>query len=254
MNLEEVLEEYGLTERQAKVYLAALELGESMVSDIAQKAQIRRAGAYYLSESLVKEGLFYRTKKANKLYYSAVKPKTLLDQAKRKKQIIEENFSEFQALARLSTKKPSIHIYEGLEGIKTVYKKTLEKKNAKMYAFSPYATAQKQALFHGKEYVNWGLDYIRQRAKRNIFVYDIAEDSVEGRERKERDKEELRETRLVPKEKFPFTNEIDIFQNLVIIISYKELLAILIESEDIAFTLKTIFNLSWEAAERYKTK
>lgn len=252
MNLEEVLEEYGLSERQAKVYLAALELGESDVADIAQKAQIRRAGAYYLSESLVKDGLFYKTKKANKLYYSAVEPKTFLAQAKRKKQIIEENFSEFQALARLSVKKPSVHIYEGIEGIKTAYKKTLAKKNAKMYAFSPYATAQKQAMFHGKEYLNWGIDYIKQRAKRNIFVYDIAEDSPEAGERKARDKEELRETRLIPKEKFPFTNEIDIFQNLVIIISYKELLAILIESEDIAFTLKTIFSLAWEAAERYQ--
>jgi sugar-specific transcriptional regulator TrmB len=253
MNLEEVLEEYGLSERQAKVYLAALELGESDVSDLAQKAQIRRAGTYYLSESLVKDDLFYRTKKVNKLYYSAVEPKNLLAQAKRKKQIIEENFSELQALSRLSVKKPSIHIYEGIEGIKTAYKRTLAKKNAKMYAFSPYATAQKQAMFHGKEYLNWGLDYIRQRAKKNIFVYDIAEDSPEARERKMRDQEELRETRLVPKEKFPFTNEIDIFQNLVIIISYKELLAILIESEDIAFTLKTIFNLSWEAAAYYKT-
>lgn len=252
MNLEEVLEEYGLTERQAKVYLAALELGESRVTDIAQKAQIRRAGTYYLIESLVKEGLFYRTKKVNKIFYSAVEPKLLLKTAKRKGKIIEENFSELQALARLSVKKPNIRIYEGVEGIKTVYKKTLIKKNAKMYAFSPYATAQKQALFHGKEYFNWGLDYIRQRAKRNIFVYDIAEDSPEARERQARDQEELRETRLVPKEKFPFTNEIDIFQNLVIIISYKDLLAILIESEDIAFTLKTIFNLAWETAEKYK--
>ncbi len=254
MNLEEVLEEYGLTERQAKVYLAALELGESDVSDLAQKAQIRRAGAYYLSESLVKDGLFYKTKKANKLYYSAVEPKNLLEQAKRKKQIIEENFSELQALARLSIKKPNIHIYEGIEGIKTAYKRTLTKKNAKMYAFSPYATAQKTAQFHGREYLKWGLEYIKQRAKKNIFVYDIAEDSSEARERKKRDQEELRETRLVPKEKFPFTNEIDIFQNLVIIISYKELLAIIIESQDIAFTLKTIFNLAWEAAANYSKK
>lgn len=251
MNLEEVLEEFGLTERQAKVYLASLELGPATVSDIAKKAQIRRAGTYYLLEFLVEKELFFRTHKENKVYYSAVEPKTLLENAKHKAKIIEANFAEFQSLARLSAKKPSIHIYEGIEGIKTVYKKTLVKKNAKMYAFSPYATAQKQAMFHGKEYVNWGLNFIRQRAKRNIFVYNIAEDSPEARERKARDKEELRETRLVPKDKFPFTNEIDIFENMVIIISYKELVAILIESKDIAFTLRTIFNLAWEAAEKY---
>ncbi|MBM2820669.1 MAG: transcriptional regulator TrmB [Candidatus Berkelbacteria bacterium] len=83
MNLEEALEEYGMTERQAKVYLAALGLGESAVTDIAQKAQIKRAGTYYLSESLVDIDLFYRTKKSGKAYYSAVEPKTLLAHLRR---------------------------------------------------------------------------------------------------------------------------------------------------------------------------
>ena len=251
MDLKEVLEELGLTERQAKVYLATLELGESGISEIAQKAQIRRSGTYYLSESLVGGKLFYKTKKENKTYYSAVDPKTLLEQAKYKKQLLEQNFSEFQAIAKLATKKANIRIYEGIEGIKDAYKRSLKKKNAKMYAFSPFATAQKQAIFHGKEYLEWGLDFIRKRAKRNIYVYDIAEDSPEARERKARDKQELRETLLVPKEQFPFTNEIDIFEDMVIIISYKELIAIIIESKDIALTMKSIFKMSWETAKKY---
>src|SRR5665647_1049926 len=152
MNLEEVLEEFGLTERQARVYLAALELGESGVAEIAQKAHIRRSGTYYLIESLIEDGLFYQSIKDDKRYYSAIEPKKLLETAKHKHELIEKSFGDLQAIAKLSTGKPSIRIYEGLDGIKKAYEKMLFKKNAKMYAFSPYATAQKQALFYGKEY------------------------------------------------------------------------------------------------------
>ena len=250
MNLEQILEEYGLSERKAKIYLAALELGESGVSEIAQKAQIRRSGTYYLIESLVEEGLFYRTHKGDKRFYKAVEPKTLLEMAEHRHELIQKNIGALQMLSKSSTAKPTIHVYEGIEGIKRAYEKMLLKKNAKMYAFSPFSTAEKQIIFYGKEYVKWGLEYIKKRAHKNIFVYDIAEDSPEARERQAHDEEELRETRLISKQNFPLTNEIDIFENTITIISYKELTAITIESRDIAFTLKSIFKLSWSAARK----
>ncbi len=253
MNLEEVLEEYGLSERQARVYLAALEMGESNVSDIAQKAQVRRSGTYYLSESLVKNGLFYRTKKTNKLFYSAVPPKTLLEQAKNKKQIIEEHFAEFQALAKLSVTKPSVRIYEGIDGIKQLYKKTLEKKNVELVGFCSYAAAEKAALYYGREYIDWGLNYIKERARKKVFARFIADDSPQGRERQALDKEEYRETRLIPTEKLPFSVEVDIYEDWVILMNIKDLMGLVIESKEIAAVLRTAFELAWEAAGKYRS-
>lgn len=252
MNLEEVLEEFGLTERQAKIYLAALELGESDVTDLAQKAQIKRAGTYYLGENLVGAGLFYRTKKMGKTFYSAVPPKTLLEQVKHKKQIIEENFSEFQTLAKLSASKPSVRIYEGIEGIKQLYKKTLTKKNVEIVGFCSYAANEKAALYYGREYIEWGLNYIKERSKRKVFARFIADDSPQGRERQALDKEEYRETRLISSEKLPFSVEVDIYEDWVILMNIKDLMGLVVESKEIAAVLKTAFELSWEAAEKYK--
>lgn len=55
-------------------------------------------------------------------------------------------------------------------------------------------------------------------------------------------------TRLVDKERFPFTNEINIFRNKMIIMSYADLLGVMVESEVIAKTQKSIFELSWLGA------
>lgn len=244
MTLEQVLEEFGLSERQAKVYLATLELGEASVQDIAEKANIERTGTYYLIESLIRKGIVSKTAKGKKEYYSAAEPEVIFDLAKRKKDIIEKYLPEFKALYNSSKVKPKVRLYEGMEGIKSIYEKTLElKKGEEVVSFTPFEVGHK---FIG----DWGHDYIRRRVARGIFVRDIAEDSIDSREHQKNDKEEFRKTRLVPKQKFPFTNEIGIFQDWVMVISYKEMIGLVIESKDIAQMMKAIFELAWLGAEK----
>jgi len=252
MNLQQVLEEFGLTERQAKVYLAILELGEATVSQIAERAQIERTGTYYVLESLKLKGLVSRFEKIKKDKYVAADPKEILNISRKREKLIEDYLPEFKAFQNVSNAKPHVRLYEGIEGIKAVWRKTLEKKNVEILAFSGYRLAEETALYHGKEYVEWGLNYIKERAARKIFTRVISEDSKQARERQMVDKEELRELRIVPKEKFLFRNEIDILDDWVAITSYKELIALVIESKEFAQTMRNIFDLCWDGAEKYQ--
>jgi hypothetical protein len=59
-----------------------------------------------------------------------------------------------------------------------------------------------------------------------------------GVERKSFDKDELRETALVPADKFNFSPEINIYDNKVMIASWREKLGIIIESSEIADAMK----------------
>ena len=63
----------------------------------------------------------------------------------------------------------------------------------------------------------------------------------------ERDKENYRELRLVPEKEFTFTNEINIYDGKVAIISYKDkpLIGMIIESLEIANTQRDIFKMAW---------
>lgn len=67
-------------------------------------------------------------------------------------------------------------------------------------------------------------------------------------------KEELREVYLVPKEKFPFENEINIYDDKVAIISHADKVGVIIQNQSIADTQKAIFKLAFEYAQIVESK
>ncbi|MDZ4385041.1 MAG: helix-turn-helix domain-containing protein, partial [Candidatus Moranbacteria bacterium] len=75
--LEKDLQEIGLNEKEARVYLSALELGQSTVQDIAKKALVNRATTYFVIESLMKSGLMSSFQKGKKQYFVAADPDRL---------------------------------------------------------------------------------------------------------------------------------------------------------------------------------
>jgi hypothetical protein len=75
-------------------------------------------------------------------------------------------------------------------------------------------------------------------------------DTPLARERKANDEKEYRSTSLVPKEDFPVPADIEIYNNKVMIASWKEKLGIIIESEEIATTLRSVFKLALTEARK----
>ncbi len=80
--------------------------------------------------------------------------------------------------------------------------------------------------------------------------------SLEGNERgsprqifKKFGEAELREIYLIPKEKFPFRNEINIYDDKVAIISHEDEIGVIIQNKNIADTQRSIFELGFEYAK-----
>ncbi|MBS3097523.1 hypothetical protein J4209_01865 [Candidatus Woesearchaeota archaeon] len=74
---EEALRKFGLSDREIKVYLALLELGEALASKIAEKTNTPRTLSYDILENLLKKGLVSYVIKSNKKYFSAFDPNNL---------------------------------------------------------------------------------------------------------------------------------------------------------------------------------
>ena len=75
--LNDKLEKFGLSNKEAKVYLSLLELGTSVVSDVAKKSQINRSTAYVLLESLAKHGLVSISERKNVRLYTPAPPERI---------------------------------------------------------------------------------------------------------------------------------------------------------------------------------
>lgn len=60
----------------------------------------------------------------------------------------------------------------------------------------------------------------------------------------------MRDTRFLPEEKMTFSPEVNIYNNKMLIASWKEKMAIIIESKELADLQKLSFNLLWETLPR----
>ncbi len=96
--------------------------------------------------------------------------------------------------------------------------------------------------------------YYKRRAGKGIAIRAIIPDTEIGLERQNLDIEEMRETALVPKTAFDFSPEINIYDNKVMIASWKEKLGIIIESHEIADAMKKIYELAWVEAKRFDSE
>ena len=93
-------------------------------------------------------------------------------------------------------------------------------------------------------------EYVRDRVKLKISIRIIARDDFWGKNNQRRDQSSLRETRLIPKEDFPFEMEVNIYGNKISFISYnkKNPVVVIVESGEIARSMESIFKLSWKYA------
>ena len=115
------LRKLGLTEKQALVYLTALELGYTSIQKIAQKAKISRPTTYEIVKTLKQKGLVSESKDKNKRYFIAESPDKLLGILKIEKKEIEEKEREFlRIISALKNK----YFLEDKREIKTYKTKT----------------------------------------------------------------------------------------------------------------------------------
>lgn len=243
--LQNDLRYLGLNEKEAITYLSLLELGEASLQRISEKAKIKRTTLYDIISSLKEKALIGITLRKNKKYYYAEDPRTLESQIEERKIKLKIILPELLSIANLIDKKPKIRYFDGIEGIKEVYRDTLNYPKQETLAW-----ISTEAI--GNFDIDWLWDfYVVKRAEKKIWQRSIAPLNDYMRNVKSHDEKHLRQTRFVLAEEFPFKVEINLYGNKHIgIMSFKEGLGLIIESDKIYTTLKSIFEMNWKMLEK----
>jgi sugar-specific transcriptional regulator TrmB len=139
MELVNKIEQLGLSEKESSVYLASLELGESTVTEIAKRAGQKRPTVYLALHRLYMLGLVAETVRGKKKFWTPVHPKRLKELAEFRATQINKALPELLALYKENTRKPSVKMLEGTEGIKNAYAE----------AFNLLAEEQNEGLWIG---------------------------------------------------------------------------------------------------------
>jgi sugar-specific transcriptional regulator TrmB len=243
------LSEIGLNSKEANCYLTLLSIGPNPASTIAKKCKINRSSCYSLMERLMKNGFTQQYIKGNVTYYTAVEPRCILDQLKNKKFEMEDKIdnlgnciAQFELLKNEYKGKPRVVFFEGEAGVQNIMEDTLTSSTI-LRAYS--SLNELTDLFP-----SYWPNYYKRRAQKGVFVKAIYPANEFSYKHKLRDKEELRESKLIPKE-FDFHMDIMIYDNKVAITSFKEKFGVLINSQDMSESQRNIFDFIWDGATAY---
>lgn len=246
--LKKSLISIGFSEKEVDVYIALLALGKGTVSEIARKANINRTTGYDILNTLVNEGLASISGKEPKQEYIAESPDKIRDilngrlQKEQESLKLAENLiPQLKSIHNVSGR-PQVRFYEGEEGLIQVYEDTLTSHEP----IRAYATIEEMH----RALPRYFPAYYRRRAGKGIVARGILPKTPGAIERSKHNKEEAREVALIPPDKYYFSPEICIYDNKVMIASWREKLGIIIESAEFTDAMKKIFELAWAEAKR----
>lgn len=107
----------GLTEKEARAYLALLELGQATAYAVAKKAGIKRPTTYLALDELRKRGLALKVPKAKNQLFIAKSPMEFFAVEEEKVQAAKRMLPALMAIARATPASSQILYFEGIAGI-----------------------------------------------------------------------------------------------------------------------------------------
>ncbi|MFA5173584.1 MAG: helix-turn-helix domain-containing protein [Candidatus Pacearchaeota archaeon] len=235
----------GLTEGEAKVYLALSELGSTTAGFIVKKSGVSYSNVYDILNRLIDKGVVSFIIKNKTKYFQASSPYNLVDYLDKKEtEILEQKQSLNKILPdleKLQEIKPhqEAEIFIGKKGLRTAYEKLLKnsKKGDELLFF----------YIHDEKY---GEDS-------NLFYNSIVELSSKLKNRGIVNKE-YKKSWFANKSKFltmafietPIPGNIDILNDKVLIVSWRDtIFSILIKSKSFADSLKDYFEHMWKISK-----
>jgi len=239
-----LLELFGLTDKEAKIYIALLQLGPASPAAIAKKAALNRSTSYVLLDDLVKKE-FISLVAGKKRIFKAEDPNKLQLRIRSNTAEFDRSLPLLLNLMNSEQDKPLVRFFTDLPGIKQAYRESLLlAPKSEILAFGS-AEAVETKL---KGFIE---DYLKMRVDKGITVRAITSADEGGKLVASRDKLELRQTRLLKPSVFTEKTEINIYAHKIMIISLEEgeLLAIIIESKILTESFRQMFEIIWSSLE-----
>ncbi len=236
--LKDKLQELGFSEKEVKIYLTMLDLGSAVASDIAKKADLKRSTAYVILDSLASRGLTSVVERRGVQFYTPAPPEQIVTYLRNMSSryasladTAKKLIPELKITHKTHTKHtPKIQMFQGLEGIKTVYQDMLTSlEDIRVYAgFKAILSEREAPATHIKH------------IKPEITVQTVFLDESSDHKRVAPDKEGLRKILVASRGEHTFSSEITVYDDRVVFISATENFALIAESKEFAAVLRNM--------------
>lgn len=121
-----LLTEIGLTDNEALVYFAGLNLGSTTVAQLAKTTEIKRTSVYTIIDSLKQKGLFFIELRGFKQWFTPAPPEKLEEIINTKKNLLTNLLPELNSIHHYGNTESVMRCYDGKNGVITSYKNLLD--------------------------------------------------------------------------------------------------------------------------------
>ena len=259
--IESFLHSIGFTPQETSVYMYLLTHGESIVSVVAKRIGVKRPTVYQALETLQRRKIVSSVRKNGITHFTAENPETIVAFCNLQMQKAQEHLKKAQALqqqlhklqesgkAASTEQRGDIQYYEGLAAVTDLIDETLTENAGERlcYCFG-------LNTYHTDLAGNDWQHYTRKRIGQKMFVKSLQPNTRAAIAYKKRDRKEMRETRLVPKNLFPSECEINVIGDMIAMFSVSGRVpaGLKLNNKKMATALRSLFLLAWEQAERYE--
>ncbi|MBI5035742.1 hypothetical protein HZC09_00210 [Candidatus Micrarchaeota archaeon] len=253
MDLKGVLEELGLNESEAEIYLELLNSGESTANKLSKKLDLSRRLVYDYLYRLAQKGFVSSVEKESNTLFSVAPSAGLMELAEQREEKSREVKKALSALMPLLEKKGqeagiSARVLAGHDSVKTLFADTLrEEENVYWLSVTFQAVPHLGA---------WYKKYTRERLRKGIDAYFLTVDTPEIRQRRVKALDTIGPhfIRFIDKSYLsPVVTAI--YGSKLAFILWKEKPEVLIiESRHFSQVYRKYFKLLWKTAKPFKTR
>ncbi len=231
-----VLEDIGLSSTDIKVFICALELGESKAGKIIETSGLQSSSVYNSINSLIKKGLLSYIKKSQVKYYKAAEPETILDYIELKKREYLKLLPELKEKQK-KTEEEGVEFFKTTKGVKTILS-NLIKDSKKGDTYRTFSIEDPKEYEKAREKV---FRPIKQLIKEKKL---LTKGIFHEKNRYKPDKYSIMKKKYL---NIPLPPNTMILHNKVAIISWEdEPSGVLITSKEIAKKYKEFFDYMWD--------
>ncbi len=250
------LKNLGLSEKEARIYLALLQLGPATPYKMSKRAHLKRPTAYVIAEELLEKGFVIQAP-GEKHTYIARPPEVIFDEFEKKIGESRKHLPELRSLRGGIAEKPSVLYFEGVEGIRqALFHRIQELGNTEILGFYADPEYASVALLPVTKEFN---EYL---APHNIKVRGFVTDTKELKEMGFDKFFNLQDpaaaainAKIVGKDIYSSNASFEFYPKFIKIIFFDTAIAIIIESETVAKALRQIFEMLWSriGSEEFNT-
>ncbi len=247
-DLSHTLEEIGLTEKEAAVYLALLSLETATAYQIAEHCDVKKPTVYVILEELRKKGLVLKVPHAKKALFAA---QDLVEYVAAQESRLKAAHAILPRLHALGSKpKEGVYFFNGLHGIAQAldYKFDEMRGNTFHSFYGSFKRANPEIVRLSN---TWDAKAVRSGMSFNIILPET--DKAFQKELLELARKNGDSIRVRFSEEYASgTTFVEIGDDFVRITDAEKLTSTIIDNGSVAEAMRQIFNIAWHKGQKHK--